>query len=253
MNATDPAAPAIDDGEQEAQRQAPAQPAAETPRDTTTSALDGLRREFAEGVEERRLWKRLPARSERLVAEYQPLALTDAKKAIEKESDPQMLVSSLKGIWIRGDAESPDANERGLVPLGAFCGAPLLDPLGFDKRLTDLLEIPFGSAATICLGLFEGNDLALAAQAAELGEWSVRTVEAGGSPGFRSALIENEAVQGAGLALACGLNPLSVLDCRDPVEVIALEEVVMAAAKIHGQWRQDIASRFAEVMAKILS
>ena len=173
MNATDPAAPAIDDGEHEAPR-APEQPAAETPRDTTTSALDGLRREFAEGVEEKRLWKRLPARSERLVAEYQPLALGDAKKAIEKESDPQMLVSSLKGIWIE-DTESPEANERGLVPLGAFCGTPLLDPLGFDKRLTDLLEIPFGSAATICLGLFESNDLALAAQAAELGEWSVKT------------------------------------------------------------------------------
>jgi hypothetical protein len=174
MNATaDPAAPAIDDGEQP---QAPARPVADaTPRDTATSALDGLRREFAQKPQERRLFKRLPARSERLVAEYQPLALTDAKKAIEKESDSQMLVSSLKGIWIE-DAESPAANERGLVPLGAYCGAPLLDPLAFDKRLTDLLEIPFGSAATICLELFDGNDLALAAQAAELGEWSVRTI-----------------------------------------------------------------------------
>jgi hypothetical protein len=74
-----------------------------------------------------------------------------------------------------------------------------------------------------------------------------------GLAGFRHTLTENEAIQGAGLALACGLNPLSVLDCRDPVEVIALEEVVMEAARIHGQWRRDIANRFAEVMAKILS
>jgi hypothetical protein len=75
----------------------------------------------------------------------------------------------------------------------------------------------------------------------------------GGASGFRQAVAGNEGVQGAGLALACGLNPLSVLDCRDPVEVIVLEEVVMEAARIHGQWRQDIANRFAEVMAKILS
>jgi hypothetical protein len=166
---TDPAAPAIDDGEQEAPEQT-----AEGPRDTTTSTLDDLRREFAQKPQERRLFKRLPARNERLVAEYQPLSLDDAKKAIEKESDPQMLVSSLKGIWIK-DEDNPEANERGLMPLGAHVGAPLLDPLGFDKRLTDLLGIPFGSAATICLSLFEGNDLALAAQAAELGEWSVKT------------------------------------------------------------------------------
>jgi hypothetical protein len=142
--------------------------------DSTPSVLDALRGEFAQQVEEKRLWKRLPARNERLVAEYRPLALEDAKKAIEKASDPSMLVSSLKGIWI-SDPENPKANERGLVPLGAYCGQELLDPLAFDKRLTDLLDIKFGSAAEICLDLFEGNDLALAAQAAELGEWSVKT------------------------------------------------------------------------------
>ncbi len=172
----DPAAPVLGDGHEGAQAQPSPQAShvVEVSHDTTSSALDALRGEFAEGVKEKRLWKRLPARNERLVAEYQPLALDDAKKAIEKESDPQMLVSSLKGIWIK-DEDNPEANERGLMPLGAHVGTPLLDPLGFDKRLTDLLEIPFGSAATICLSLFEGNDLALAAQAAELGEWSVKT------------------------------------------------------------------------------
>jgi hypothetical protein len=142
--------------------------------DTVPSALDELRGEFAQQVQVKRLYKRLPARNERLVAEYQPLGLQDAKKAIEKESDPSMLVSSLKGIWI-SDPKNPAANERGLVPLGAYCGQELLDPLCFDKRLTDLLGVAFGSAAEICLTLFEGNDLALAAQAAELGEWSVKT------------------------------------------------------------------------------
>jgi hypothetical protein len=161
---TDPAEPAPGIGE----------PGVEASPDTTPSVLDALRGEFAQKVEVKRLFKRLPARNERLVAEYQPLGLQDAKKAIEKESDPSMLVSSLKRIWI-SDPENPEANERGLIPLGAYCGQPLLDPLCFDKRLTDLLGIEFGSSAAICLSLFEGNDLALAAQAAELGEWSVKT------------------------------------------------------------------------------
>lgn len=142
--------------------------------DATPSPLDELRGEFAEEVQKRFLFKRLPARNERLVAEYKPLALDDAKKAIEKESDPSMLVSSLKGIHIHAE-DHPQANERGLVPLGAYCEKPQLDPLGFDHRLAELLGITKGSSVQIAMALFEGNDLALAAQAGELGEWSVKT------------------------------------------------------------------------------
>jgi hypothetical protein len=173
-----PAAPAIEEERPVTARSAMGPPTAMTapvvPVDATSSRLDAIRAEFAQKVEARRLFKRLPARSERLVAEYQPLALADATLAIEQKSDPTMLVSSLKGVWIE-EPDDPTANERGLVPFGAYCGAPLLDPLGFDKRLTDLLGIPFGSTGAICLALFEGNDLALSAQAAELGEWSVKT------------------------------------------------------------------------------
>lgn len=150
-------------------------PAAEGPPvDAAPSPLDELRGEYAQTVQKKRLFKRLPSRNERLAAEYKPLPLADAKKAIENESDPSMLVSALKGIWIFDEAHEL-ANERGLVPLGAWAGKPQLDPLGFDKRLTDLIEIKFGTAAEIALTLFEGNDLALAAQAGELGEWSVKT------------------------------------------------------------------------------
>lgn len=142
--------------------------------DRTPSVLDSLRGEFAQAVEVKRLFKRLPARNERLVAEYAPLPLADAQTAIEKASDASMLMSALKGIWLH-QPDSELANDRGLVPLGAATGQPSLDPLLFDRRLTDLLEIPYGAAEAICLSLFEDNDLALAAQAAELGEWSVKT------------------------------------------------------------------------------
>ena len=142
--------------------------------DKMPSALDELRAEFAKEAEERSLFKRLPARNERLVAEYKTLPLADAKKAIENESDPTMLIASLKGIYIH-DAAHASANDRGLVPLGLWSEKPQLDPLGFDKRLTDLIGIPYGSATQIVLFLFEDNDLALAAQSGELGEWSIKT------------------------------------------------------------------------------
>jgi hypothetical protein len=125
-------------------------------------------------VTEKRLYKILPARNGCLVAEYQPVPLEEAKKAMAGEPEAGVLVSSLTGIWM-DDKENPAANDRGLVPLGLYVGQPQLDPLSFDKRLTDLLGIPFGSAQAICLSLFEGNELALSRQAAVLGEWSVET------------------------------------------------------------------------------
>lgn len=147
---------------------------AEAPAEKMPSALDELRAEFAKEAEEPRLFKQLPARGERLVAQYKPLPLETAKKAIEQESDPTMLIESLIGIFIR-DKNHVSANERCLVPLGLWSGQPQLDPLRLDKRLTDLIGIPFGSATQILMALFENNDLALSAQAAELGEWSVKT------------------------------------------------------------------------------
>jgi hypothetical protein len=74
-----------------------------------------------------------------------------------------------------------------------------------------------------------------------------------GSSGFPKALVENEEVQFAGLALACGLNPLLVLDCHDPVETLVLEQAVMEAARIHKQWRIELANRLGEVIGKIFS
>jgi hypothetical protein len=74
-----------------------------------------------------------------------------------------------------------------------------------------------------------------------------------GLAGFPEALAENEAVQFAGLALACGLNPLLVLDSHDPVETLALEEAVVEAARVHKQWRIELANRLGDVLAKAFS
>jgi hypothetical protein len=76
--------------------------------------------------------------------------------------------------------------------------------------------------------------------------------EAGGPAGFSEAVAENEAVELAGRALAVGLNPLAILDCHDPVAMLALEATVNEAARLRGQERQDIANRLAEVLAKML-
>jgi hypothetical protein len=142
--------------------------------DTMPSVLDELQEEFAQEAEDPRLYKVLPARKERLIAEYRRLTLDKAKQAIAEESDPSMLIETVTGIFIK-DKTHEKANKRGLVPLGAATGNPELDPLGFDKRLCNLLKIPVGTAVDVLLFLFEGNDLALSAQAAELGQWSIKT------------------------------------------------------------------------------
>ena len=80
-----------------------------------------------------------------------------------------------------------------------------------------------------------------------------REDQTGGLAGFPQALAENEAVQFGGLALACGLNPLLVIDCHDPVETLVLEEVVLEAARIHKQWRIELANRLGDVLAKAFS
>jgi hypothetical protein len=80
----------------------------------------------------------------------------------------------------------------------------------------------------------------------------VRENEARGPAGFSKALAENEVVQLAGRALSGGLDPLLVLDCHDPVAMLALETAVNEAAKLRGQERQDLAVRLAEVLARAL-
>lgn len=147
-----------------AAQEAPAQP----------SPLEELRHEFEAAPTPKRLFKRLPARKGRLVAEYKPLKLAEANEAIEKGSDPSILASALVGIHIADEAH-PEA-QSGLVPLGAWAGQPTLDPLRFDHRLAELLPgIPAGTAAEIALALFEGNDLALSMQADQVGKWSADT------------------------------------------------------------------------------
>jgi hypothetical protein len=79
-----------------------------------------------------------------------------------------------------------------------------------------------------------------------------RQDQARGSAGFSEALVESDTVQFAGMALAAGLDPRLVLNCRDPVERVVLEQAVSEATRRRTQERQDLAVRLAEVLVKIL-
>jgi hypothetical protein len=153
--------------------------------DIPVTPLDQLRAEFAEQASVPRLFKRLPARSRRIVAEYKPIPRDDAKKAVEEDSDPALLTSALVRLLIhdpdnelvKNAPDSDEAAKLGLVPLGAWAGKPDLDPLRFDNRFANLLGIAGGAPRQIALAMFEGNDMALGAQGAELGQWSVDTLD----------------------------------------------------------------------------
>jgi hypothetical protein len=141
--------------------------------------LQELKAEFAKAAKNPRLFKRLPAREGRLAAEYAPPPGKDAQAAAENDKWADMLVASLKGILVH-DPEHEAAIPRGepgegLVPLGIWADQPDLDPLGFDNRLMDLLELPHGNATQVVMSMFEGNEVALAAQANEVGAWAANT------------------------------------------------------------------------------
>lgn len=139
-----------------------------------SSVMDELQQEFAQEAEKPRLFKRLPARSGRLVAEYRPVKKKQAVKAVEKDSDTMLLNLALVDLHV----EAPDderADERGLVKLTVLSGQPELGTLGFDHRLCEILGLKKGSVHDIVMQLFEGNDLALAVQVGEIGEWTADT------------------------------------------------------------------------------
>src|ERR1700689_365987 len=108
-----------------------------------TTALDELRAEYAGRVAEPRLFKRFPSRTGKLGGEFRPVPKDKAEAALEQKSDTLLLNAALVRI-LRYAPEHPEANDRGLIPLGAWAGQPDLDPLGFDNRLAELVGIPGG-------------------------------------------------------------------------------------------------------------
>lgn len=140
--------------------------------ETSLTPLDELKAEFAETLKPSRLFKKFPARSGRLVAEYQTVTKDDIRTAVQASDDEYVLDACLLRILIT-DPENPLADKNGLVPLGAWAKKPELDPLTFDHRFCDLIGIPKGTPAQIALALFDGNDLMLAEQAGEVAAWSV--------------------------------------------------------------------------------
>jgi hypothetical protein len=47
-----------------------------------------------------------------------------------------------------------------------------------------------------------------------------------------------------------GADPLLALDCSDPVTMLALQGALDHAAELHAEWRQDLAVRLNNVIAK---
>lgn len=68
-------------------------------------------------------------------------------------------------------------------------------------------------------------------------------------PGFRDRVVADESVELAALAMAHGLgDPLLILDCRDPMTMLALDVVTGEAIRHAENARQDLANRLARAI-----
>lgn len=141
------------------------------------SPLEELRAEFQATPVAAKLFKRLPARSGRLVAEYRVVDKELVAAVLAKGGDAEdqdLLITALHAIHMR-DPKHKLADDRGLVEFGAWAGQDFGGPLRCDDRLTDALGWPRSTARECLLGLFEGNTMALGGQAAEVGVWMTNT------------------------------------------------------------------------------
>jgi hypothetical protein len=147
---------------------------------TGVSPLEELRAEFAKPLEDPRLYKRLPAAGGKLVAVYQVVDNDTAEKAVDGKSklaqDADLLTNALVEIRVHAPGHE-NADERETVEFGAWAGEDYGGPLKFDERLAKAIGIEPGSTHDICLRLFEGNQIALGAQAMHLGAWMTNTRE----------------------------------------------------------------------------
>lgn len=145
------------------------------------SKLDDLRAAFQERITDPRLYKKLPAAGGRLVAEYRVLTTAETEEifggqAETRDQNADSLIRALVSIRLH-EPDHQDADERGTVDLAGWAGVDLGGPLRFDKRLLDTLTIDLEdtSARSICLRMFNGNEIAMAAQSTQLGAWMTDT------------------------------------------------------------------------------
>jgi len=143
-----------------------------------TSRQKQLREEFAGRVEEKRLYKRFPARNGTLAAEYKVVSMeiigTARRQAGEVPANSDLLIGGLQRI-MRHDPGHPAANDRGLVDLEQWLEIDAGGPLKLDARFTAEVGLKDGTAREILLALFEDNDAALCKQADDLMEWTFNT------------------------------------------------------------------------------
>lgn len=148
------------------------------------SKLEELRAAFQKRVDEPRLFKRFPAPedgpfADRLVAEYRVLSSKESAEALaESDEFGQMadtLIRALVAIHIHDD-QHPDRNERGLVALDQWLELDT-GALKFDNRLVETLDLQLddNKARTIAKAMFNGNEIALGAQASQVLAWMTNT------------------------------------------------------------------------------
>jgi hypothetical protein len=147
---------------------------------TTVSPLKELKSEFATPKAPARLFKRLPAGAGKLVAEYEVIKKGEMEEAVGNEDsvsqDTDLLIRALVAIH-RHAPDHEKANARGLVEFGVWAETDFGGPLRFDNRLAEAAGLENGTAREICLQLFDGNEVALSAQASMLTAWMTDTSE----------------------------------------------------------------------------
>jgi hypothetical protein len=157
----------------------PAAPSDDGQAAAGSSKLEQLRASFQRKLDEPRLYKKLPGGDGALVAEYRVLSSKESKEALSADDEfgqnADILIRSLVALH-RHDPEHSAANDRGLVPLDVWLETTT-GALGFDNRLVEALglALPDNKARTIARELFNGNEISLGAQAAELLAWMTNT------------------------------------------------------------------------------
>lgn len=67
-------------------------------------------------------------------------------------------------------------------------------------------------------------------------------------PGFRAEVVAHEGIQVAAAALLSGIDPMEILECHDPIRLLALGVVIEKVAEAEANRRQDLANRIAQAM-----
>lgn len=162
------------------------------------SKLNRLRAAFAEEIAPARLYLEFLARGKgaqriRVAGEYRVLSQAEVDELPTDNQlarNMQIMIAAHTGVFVydpehatkHPDPAQADANDRGLVEIQRWLGTEPLQPMGFDRRLIELLDLkspPGAAMRDILLELYGGNELMLGQKSNELGAWMRDTEEDG--------------------------------------------------------------------------